>query len=58
MDSAKLVLGDPWLTRALQGPSMVQIGLFLKIDLLPTYKLKFTAWFEVSPTFGSVVIRY
>ena len=28
------------------------------IDLLTTGKLKFTAWFEVNPTFGSEVMSY
>ena len=31
---------------------------FFYIDLLPTDKLRFTAWFEVNPTFGSGVISY
>ena len=58
MDPAKLILGDPWGKRALQGHSMVQIGHFFYIDLLITDKVKFTAWLEVNLTFGSGVISY
>ena len=58
MDPARQISGDPWQKRALQGPFRVQSDQFFQIDLKTTDKLKFTAWFEVNPTFGSGDIRF
>ena len=49
---ARLILEDPCQSKALKGPSKVQIDQFLFIDLKTTDKLKNTAWFEVNCTFG------
>ena len=57
MDPARLISGDPWQKRALQGPFMVQTDQFFYIGLSTKDKLKFTAQFEVNPTFGSREIR-
>ena len=58
MDPARQISGDPWQKRALQGPFMVQTDQYFQIGLQTTDKLKFTAWFEVNPTFGSRDISF
>ena len=52
IDPARLILGDPCRSKALQGPSKDQIDQFFSIDLRTTDKLKNTAWFEVNRTSG------
>ena len=47
----------PLIEKALQGPFMVKTDQFFYIGLQTTDKLKFPAWFEVNPTFGSREIR-